>query len=212
MTSAPPRSVSTTGPAWLTWIGIVLLVAAVAIAIFTVSLFVSLLPVGVMNADGSPGEDVVASVDAGRTGEAEFEADTDYLVILVRPTDASEGALAGDIIVTAPDGSSSPAVQDPGVDMNVGGGGSSGESFTAFGADAGGTYEIAVPAATDAEPTSVLIVEDRETLSFVGGIFGTVGGVFAAILLGLVGLGLMIGGGLWWRSRRAARRAASPAT
>ncbi|RUQ98277.1 hypothetical protein [Labedella endophytica] len=213
MTSTAPRRISTTGPAWLTWIGIVLLVATVAIAIGTVSLFASLLPTGILSRDGSVGDDVVASVDAGSSTSVDLDGDTSYSLLLVRPSDESSGALTGDIALIAPDGTTSVADRAPAVSTRVNGGQLTAASFTAFRTTDEGAYTITVPAATDDEPTSVLIVEDGETLPFVGGVLGSIGGVFAALITGFLGLGLTIGGGLWWRSRRAARRAsAAPAS
>lgn len=212
MTSTSPRRISTTGPAWMTWIGIVFLAATVAIAIATVSLFLSLLPTGVLNPDGSTGDDVVASIDAGSSTSIDLDGDASYSLLLVRPTDESSGSLSGDVAIIAPDGTTSVADRAPAVSTRVSGGQLTAASFTAFRTTDDGEYTITVPAATDDEPTSVLIVEDGETLPFIGGVFGAIGGVFAAIITGMIGLGLTIGGGLWWRSRRAARRAQTTPT
>ncbi|PSL37784.1 hypothetical protein CLV49_1391 [Labedella gwakjiensis] len=207
MTSAPIRRPSVKGPAWLTWIGVVLLVASVAIAIATVSLFASLLPTGFLNQDGTPGDDVIASIDAGESASVELDGDTSYSLLLVRPTDESSGALTGDVALIAPDGTTSVADRAPAVSTRVSGGQATAASFAAFETTDDGAYTITVPAATDDQPTSVLVVEDGDTLPFVGGVFGSIGGVFAVLLLGIPGLGLTIGGAIWWSSRRRARRA-----
>jgi hypothetical protein len=207
MTTAPIRRPSTTGPAWMTWIGVVLLVASVALAVATVFLFASLLPTGLLNRDGTPGDDVVASIDAGSSATVALDDDTAYSILLVRPTDEPSGALTGDIAVTAPDGTSSVPDRAPAVSTRVTGGQTTAASFTAFRTGAEGDYLLTVPAASDDEPTSILIVEDGDTLPFVGGVLGSIGGVFGALLLGIPGLGLTIGGAIWWRSRRRARAA-----
>lgn len=207
MTSTPIRRPSTTGPAWMTWIGVILIAASIALAGPTVFLFASLLPTGILNRDGTPGDDVVASIDAGSNATVELDEDTSYSILLVRPADESAGVLSADIAITAPDGTSSVADRAPAVSTRVSGGQATAASFTAFRTGSEGDYLITVPAATDDEPTSVLIVEDGDTLPFVGGVLGSIGGVFGALLLGIPGLGLTIGGAIWWRSRRRARAA-----
>jgi hypothetical protein len=193
----------------MTWIGIFLLATATASAIVAVTLFVSLLPLGVLTPDGEPGSDVLMTSEAPSAGGGlELEAGREYALYLVRPVDAVDGELSGPVVVTAPDGTVFSADRSPAVDVSSSGGGIFAESFAAFRATDPGMYLFDVPTATDDVTTSVFLVEDRETFSFIGGVFGSVGGVFATLLLGAPGLALTIGGALWWRSRRRTRRAA----
>lgn len=212
MTVPPAPRPSITGPAWMTWIGIVLLVATVAIAVGTVGLFLSLLPTGYLASDGGPGDEAIASIEAGETAEVELAAGTSYALLLVRPQEApadgpSGDLLSGDVLIGGPDGVEAPADRAPAVDMNVAAGGFVAESLAGFRTTGAGVHTVSVPAALDDEPTSVLLVEDREPVGFIGGVFGSIGGVFAVLLLGASGLALTIGGALWWSSRRRARRA-----
>lgn len=208
----PPRPVSTTGPAWMTWIGVVLLIGATVIAVWTVFLFVSLLPVGVLNADGSPGDRVIASGEEESTIEVDLDARTQYALLLVRPEGPRDAHLSRNVMVTAPDGSTFPSNRIPGFTVHVSGGGKEGDTVTAFRTSEAGRYTLDLPSGVGTEPGSLFLVEDTQPLAFVGGVFGSIGGVFAAILLGIIGLGLTIGGAVWWRSRRKARAAAlSPA-
>ncbi|WP_448630926.1 hypothetical protein [Cellulomonas soli] len=205
----PARSTSLTGPIWLTASGAVVLLVALAIGVGTVLLLVRTASSGVVTMGGQPGEQVVAELDAPGTGTVELEAGERYAVHLVTSASMTDDAdLLGEVQLTSPSGQSIVVDASPSVHMETTMGSWHAESVAAFTAPEDGVYDVTVPSA-DVDDARVLIAPDKAFGSFFAGIFGSVLGVFAAIGLGLLGLGLTIGGIIWWVMRARARREAT---
>ena len=206
-----PRPAGTTGPKALTITGVVLAVAALAVGVVAAVAFVGVLPLGVLAADGSDGEDVVGSVAVGSTAELVLEAES-YGLYLVAPRDELDvGAVPADRLVaatsvTGPDGAA-VEVRRPSGTSSVGMGGVDAELLGTLRAPTGGAYTVEVDdalAGGAAPDVRVVVVPDDGALATVGGVFTSLGLTFLALLLGAVGLGLAVGGGIWWASRRRA--------
>ena len=191
---APRRA---TGPVWLTFTGVGLVVVAAVAAGFAVRAFLGVLPSGVLRLDGSPGGDVVATVDAGAQGTATLEPGR-YTLWLAAP--GSEGTLTGPAQVTGPDDRAVP-LRTPSMSSQITMGDTYAVASSTFTATTAGQYVLTVPAA---EPSTarVLLVPTASEQDLTHGILGTVGGAFLAVGLGLVGTGMAVGGGIWWWVRR----------
>ncbi|NTW39416.1 MAG: hypothetical protein HGA44_05935, partial [Cellulomonadaceae bacterium] len=154
------------------------------------------------------GSGVIAEVDAPGTGTVELEAGERYALHLVTPGYGDDADLLGDIELTAPSGDTVDVDGSPTVHMETTMGSWHAESVAAFIAPEDGVYEITVPSA-DVDDARVLVAPDQAFAPFFAGIFGSVLGVFVAIGLGILGLGLTIGGIIWWVFRSRARREAT---
>jgi len=201
--AAPPRT-SLTGPVTLTVVGVLLLVAAAVAGVLVARTFVGLLPTDVLHADGSPGPAAVASGTAPGTATATLDAGARYVVVLAVDDDV-DVALQGQVQVTAPDGTTFAADDAPAVSLSTTMGGVHARSAVAFQAAGAGSYTIAVPA-TDVEGATFLVVPDEDFGPFMTGVFTTVGGTFAAVALGGLGLVVTVAGAVWWGVRVSARR------
>ena len=199
---AGARPVSTTGPKWMTFIGVGLLALALVAAVVTVVAFVRVLPFGVVKSDGTPGDDVVLALDVGQTGQVSLDADTLYTIWAVTdgrliPDPPSVTGLDGDDVKVATSSVSSSA--------------SSGRYEAVarweFTTDGAGTYTVtAQPVIVNGTYGMFAVTEGTSVGSLVGGVGVTVVGMIVAIGSGLVGLPMAIGGGIWWGSRRKQRR------
>ena len=206
MTTVPPPSSvrrRATGPAWVTFIGVTLILVAAVVTAFVIRTFLDVLPTGVLNLNGSPGSAVVAVVDAGDAGTATLEPGS-YTLWLTSPGRA--GTLAGQVTVDDPSGAQVPLMPAfPSGHVTVGS--TFATTETSFAAGTAGDYRIDVPSAAPAG-SRVLVVPAQSATGFFAGVFGTLGGTFVAIALGLIGLAMTIGGGVWWWIRRHPKPAA----
>lgn len=201
----PPRPVKTSlaGPITLTAVGVFLVVATIVVAFFVVRTFVSIVPLGVLDGSGNPGSSSLASTDAPGTTTATLEPGY-YDLYLVVPASERYANLEGTAQLTGPDGELVTA-EPPGVNGNASMGGSRAFTVAGFRVESAGEYTLTVPAASS-DDALVVLVEGHDVAGFVSGLLGTVGGVFVAIGLGVVGLGLTVGGVIWWVVRAKARR------
>lgn len=187
------------GPVVLVVAGALALVLALGVGVLGGRLFLSTLPLGVLDAHGGPGADVVAEAPApGRTA-VDLEAGTTYTVLL-RSLPRVVG-LEGEVDVAGPGGAELTTTA-PVPSLEATRGGTRARSVTQFTTGDAGPYVLTVPRPTHDSPASVLLVETTGMGAFVGGIFGTIASVFAALTLGAVGLGLVIGGLIWRHVRR----------
>lgn len=199
------RSTSTRGPKILTFSGIAALVAGLAALFAAVGLFVAVLPLDVLAADGGPGSGVLAVVPAPGSATATLDTGS-YLVYLAAPRDTSP-LLEGAISVTDADGDAI-RVGSSSISGSVSNGSTEAHTVAGFEVPADGSYLITAPPA-QADEARLLVLEDSGVGTFVGQVAGTVGAVFLGIGLGIVGLGLTIGGGIWWYLRRQRRSGTS---
>ncbi|WP_149204871.1 hypothetical protein [Actinotalea subterranea] len=203
---AAPGRRSTRGARILTAVGALFMIGALVVAFLSARTFVGLLPVDVLDGDGEPGPAVLLTVPAPGTGEVTLDAGTDYALFTVVDAQDSDSSGADDVLdaevaVTGPDGTAVEVRGSADVDMSTGGGGRHASTVGSFETDAAGTYTVIVPAAQQ-QHVEVLVTQDQPVLPFVGGIFGTIAGAFAAVLLGILGVGMLIGGVVWWVLRR----------
>lgn len=203
----PARSTSLTGPIWLTASGVVVLLVAIGVGIGTVLLLIGTASSGVLTMNGHAGSDVIAEVDAPGTGTVELEAGERYALHLVTPGFSDDADLLGEVQLVAPSGDTVDVDGSPAVHMETTMGGWHAESVAAFTAPEDGVYDMTVPSA-DVDDARVLVASDQDFAPFFAGIFGSVLGVFLAIGLGMLGLGLTVGGTIWWVLRARARREA----
>ncbi|UFU02713.1 hypothetical protein LQF12_14675 [Ruania suaedae] len=203
---ALPVKTSTTGPKILTFAGAFALLVTVAVAVLVVRLFLSVVPLGVVAADGAPGPDAVGGTEVPGSVSVELAADTTYVVYLAAPT-GSEAELAGDVTVTDPAGAEVPRIPGPASTSTRDG--VTAEDVYTFRAGAAGEYTVAAPALADPSASasaSIVVAQGHDMPGFFAGLFGTIFGVFLAIGLGMVGLGMTVAGGIWWYVRRSRRR------
>lgn len=212
MTALPPppaRRTSLVGPVVTVAVGTLVLLVTLVLGVVTAREFVGLVRSDVLTASGDAGPAVVAESDAPGRTTATLEAGQRYAVHLAWSGGATP-SLTQPVLLRAPSGDVVVADGAPGVDTESGAGRWSVVSVAAFTAPESGTYEVAVPSAGVGD-ARVLLAPDRDVAPFVGGIVGTIAGVFAVILLGAFGTGLVLGGVVWWVVRARARGAARPA-
>jgi hypothetical protein len=197
MTTPAPARRRATGPAWVTFIGVALMLIAAVAAGFAVWAFIGVLPSGVLALDGSPGGDVVAAIDADAQGTATLEPGRYTVWLAAADADA---VLTGQVQVTGPDGSTA-VLRDPSTSSQVTMGDTHAVASSTFTATTAGQYLVTVPAAVPST-AQVLIVPAGSERDFVTGLLGTVGGAFLSVGLALVGAGMVVGGGIWWWVRR----------
>ena len=198
-----PGGTSLGGPVTITTIGVLLLVATAVVAFFVVRTFVSIVPFGVLDGSGNPGSASVASTSAPGTTTATLEPGY-YDLYLVVPASEQYARLEGTAELVHADGTSVTA-EPPGVNGTATMGGSRAFIVAGFRVETAGEHTLTVPVASSPD-AQVVLVEGHDLAGFMSGVFGTVGGVFLAIGLGVVGFGLTVGGVIWWVVRARARR------
>lgn len=208
---------STRGPRALTVLGVVVLLGALVAGSVAVVLVVRALPTGVVGPDGGPGPDVVAVVEPGREARAELTAGA-YHVWSATPArgagdgDATSDGASGGLPDGARDVVERIRVTDPAGDddVPVRRGWLSGTSrngrhlavtVAGFDTSRSGTHVLHVPSLPGTDDAHLLLTADRGAATFVGAVLGTVAAVMAALVLAAVGLGLALGGGVWWYRR-----------
>jgi len=202
-TPPTPGRTSLVGPVWLTSIGALLLVVTVVVVVLVARTFLSIVPIGVVSADGSPGSGALASAPAPGTTTVTLEPGF-YDLYLIVPDSVFHAGLDGTAELTGPDGTTVEA-DHVGVNATAGAGAWSAMSVGTFEVTDAGEYTLTVPRAT--EPAAeVVLVEGHGVGGFFAGVFQTVGGTFLAIVLGTVGFGLLVGGIIWWALRARNRR------
>jgi hypothetical protein len=197
---------STRGPKALVLAGALVLVASLVLVAVVVRAFVTLLPLDVLDGDGGPGPSVLASAGTPGELEADLASGTAYALLLAQPEPTGHTGLDGDLLVTGPDGSAVDLTLT-GVSVNASRGGVSAHTVGSFRTTTSGTYTVRVPAMLDGSDSSVLLAPETPVAPFVAGVLGTVLGVFGFLLLLPVGACGVVGGGMWWRSRRRAQAA-----
>ncbi|UFU06082.1 hypothetical protein [Ruania halotolerans] len=208
---APPATTSTTGPKILTFSGAVVLACAIVVIVVVVRLFLSVLPLGVVGADGAPGPEAVGGTDVPGSVTLPLSADTTYAVYLAHPSHADGVALSAAVSVTGVSGETVRSTAGPsGSSSSNGVGAHIVHTFRTSGA---GEYTVDVPTLADPGVTpwaTVVIAEGDDLPAFFTGVFGTVFGVFAAIGLGVAGTAMTLAGVIWWHLRSRARAAVPP--
>ncbi|WP_163543991.1 hypothetical protein [Occultella kanbiaonis] len=204
----PPVRTSTTGPRILTFAGIVVVLAAVAIVLLVALAAASAR--SVLAPDGSPGDVVTLAVDAPGEGVLELEIELGqgqtHQVFLAYPSRDPVPELSGEILVHGPFGHSQPVLPFGGEVTSAGG--VSAHLAGVFSTLVPGEYRIEVPATVDGSPVTVLIRPATDSPGLADG-FRSGLTRQAATFLGLLGAAMGVGGGIWWRRRAAARRRAA---
>lgn len=206
--SGVPAARTGRGPVALLVIGGVTLVLAVVAAIGTARLFAGALPLGVLTADGTAGPDVVAEASVPGTTTVTLAEGTTY-TLLLRTEGTGSADLAGDLSVAGPGGADLP-VGSADVSTSTARGGAYARSVAGITARSTGEHVVTAPPVDGGVAASLLVVESAGFGPFIGSIFGTVAGAFAALLLGAVGLGLLVGGLIWRHVRRRGPTAPAP--
>ncbi|NKY38335.1 hypothetical protein [Cellulomonas septica] len=201
-TSTTPRR-SLVGPVVLTSAGALLLVGAIVAAVVVARTFLSLLPLGVIDAQGDAGPSAVAWTDVPGAVDVDLAPGRYDVFLVVDDVDAHTG-LDADVRVVGPDGSPVEVDDAPGVSINAQRGDRRAFNVAAFTVTAAGEHTVVVPG-SPSDGALAVVAEGQRTSSFLLGVFGTIGGVFLTIVLGLLGLGLTAGGVVWWALRARAR-------
>lgn len=203
------RRASLVGPVLLTVVGALLLVGALAVAVVTAGGFVGAVRSDVLTRDGGPGAAVLASARAPGAASVELTAGERYAVYLVVPREAvgddERPDLDEDVLLRTPSGAVVAADGSPGVNVTTSVRGWTAATVGAFTAPETGTYEMAVPD-TGVTDAWVALAPDKPFAPFFGAVWGTVAGVFVVIGLSVVGVGVLVGGVVWWVLRARARR------
>ncbi|NLF04838.1 MAG: hypothetical protein GX593_07570 [Actinomycetales bacterium] len=195
------------GPTRLIVVGAVATVLAVAIGVFGVVTTVRAVPTGVLTLSGQPGEDVRAVIDAPGSAEAVLDADVRYSLLVVGRSAEPRARLDGNVTVVEPDGSERELRRGASESFTLSSGGRTAHLSTDFRTTSAGTHAIVVPEA-DAPDAQVFLATLPSTGAFVAGIFGGVVGIVVAVLLGIAGVGMLVGGLVW----RALRKPSGPPT
>lgn len=204
--AAPVRRTSITGPVILTIAGGVVLILAVVAGLVAGLVLFRTADSGVLTLKGGVGDSVIAEADAPGATAVRLEEGERYAIHLVTPSDDHSAELEGDVELLTPSGETIVADGDPSVDLQTTLGGRTARSVAAFIAPEDGTYAVSVPAA-DVDDARVYITPEEEFAPFLAGVLGSALGIVAAVGLGMLGLGMAIGGGIWWAVRARARRA-----
>jgi hypothetical protein len=180
------------------------LVLAGVLAVLTAGLFVRTLPLDVLTVRGDDGDGVLASVPVPGSGEVDLE-EGPYTVYLAYPSSESPRATSvrDAMTVGGPDGEPL-GLRPAAVSGNVAMGDTAASTLTGFEVTAAATYRISAPDAGGATGARLLVVPDTGFGAFFGGVMGTVVGVFAALGVGAVGLGLTVAGAIVWHRRSRA--------
>lgn len=203
-----PKPTSTKGPKITLAIGVVVLVAAVVVGVLAGRAIVGLIPTDVLRMDGSPGDGVLAVVDAPGSGEVSLEGGSTYSVYLV--TAGRDTALDGAPVITDPDGDrTQPGTGSMSSDVEMNG--TRAELVAVVEPDRSGTYTVEAPTTLDGYGGQLYVTEGSAMGDVLGGVFGGVFGIIAAVGLGCIALVLMLVGGIMWGVRRGnARQVGQP--
>ncbi len=202
-----PVKTSTTGPKILTAVGVLMLIATIAVVVVVVQLFLSVLPTGIVSDHGAPGPEAAGGTQVPGTATLHLEANTTYVVYLAQPSSSPSVELSDQVEVITPSGQAAGPTPVPGSSITVNA--VSARSIFAFLSGPAGEYTITAPPLVDpdAAPWATVVVAPGDDLpSFFGGLFGTISGVFLAIGLGVVGLIVTTIGAIWWYTRRKDQR------
>jgi hypothetical protein len=210
MTLPSTRPTSAKGPAWLTFIGVALLLATVGLLVFVVNAFIGIIPTGVIDPDGGAGDKGVTSIAVPGSSVIDVAEPGEFTLYLVQQVGNADAELSEEPTVFDSDMVSVP-VSENDVSMTASSGGYTAHSVATFSATEPGRYTVKVPALETAGEATVVVATGISTGSFVGGLFGTVGGALLAGLFGIVGLGLTIAGSIWWSVRRGRAKRATTA-
>lgn len=208
MTHSPlPVKTSTTGPKILTGVGVLMVIAALAVVALVVRLFLSVLPTGIVGADGAPGADAVGGTEVPGSVTLDLPASSAFAIYLARPSGSTGVQLSDMVSVTGPDGQEAfPGITPSGsVDVR----GVSAHDVYSFRTSDAGEYTVTAPELTEpdaVEWATIIIAPTKEVPAFLGGVLGSLAGVFVAIGLGMVGLIVTIIGAIWWYTRSKDRR------
>lgn len=184
----------------MTFSGIALVLAGIGVAALGIVTFIGLFPLGVLDADGRPGADAIGSASAPGSMNVDLDAGTRYAVWLLVPS-GSSGVLDALPTVSGPGGGDVHVSATTQVSSQMTQGGTSARTVAGFRASDSGGHTLVVPGSSP-PGAMVMVTEDQPIGPFISGIFGTVAGALAAVLLGILGAGLTIGGGIWWAMRR----------
>ncbi|MCL2092396.1 MAG: hypothetical protein FWH11_14545 [Micrococcales bacterium] len=200
-----PPSTSTTGPKVLTFIGIALLVLLTGLGVGGGALFVSGLS-SIAEINSEVDTEAITTVLPGQTATVDLSADTKYT--LWRGTVADQGISGSEPAVTDPRGRSVTVTTATYTSS------SRDEVFESwrFTTQEAGTHQISAAA----DGPALQLLPDNVVERLVDGAIGVVqvsggfGMVLAAIVVAPIGLGLLIGGAVWWSVRSKNARRAAP--
>ncbi|PJI85654.1 hypothetical protein [Luteimicrobium subarcticum] len=181
----------TPGATALIVIGACVLVGAMVAGVVAAVLFVRVLPTDIVTSDGHPGSASLASGTAPGDATLGVDAGERYAVWSAR-NPGTQASTPDDVTVVC-DGAP-VAVTGPSVSGSVTTSGTSAYAAAEFVAPSDGTCTVTVT-----EPLGrTFVVADADSFgAFFGGVAATVLLTFAAIGLGLVGAGLLVGGIIW---------------
>ncbi|MCI2264717.1 hypothetical protein [Sediminivirga luteola] len=190
------------GPLIMGVAGGILLAGGIVLMVIAILSFVRIVPLGVLQQDGSPGGDALAHTFVPGQMTAELQEGQTYFIYLARSAADPRVRFDERPVVTGPSGDpyeSGPAT----VSSNSALRGTEATVEASFVARESGLHAIDVPQPEPAqvEVTAILTLGESRG-GFLSGLFGTVGSVFAAIVTGALGLTLLVAGVVWGFARR----------
>ncbi|MEP7763950.1 hypothetical protein [Sanguibacter sp. 25GB23B1] len=201
-TPTRPADTSTRGPAIMTTVGVVLVVLALVLVVVGIVRLTDTVSEDALDVHDGRWAAVEAREDIPDPVELAAEEDTTYAVLFIGRT--GDEVEVRDLAVVGPRG------EDVDLDATqVGYTFSTSRTTThvaTFDTDEEGTYTLTVEGPSASASGDLAILDDDLV---VGLVVGAVSGLVllgAGILTGLVGLGLGIGGAVWWSMRRSAAR------
>lgn len=200
---APPQKTSTTGPMIMTIVGIVLAVIALVLVIAGIVRFADTVSEDALEMRHGDRDGVQVRADIPEPAAFTAEEGTTYAVLFFgSPQDEVD---VDDLTVTGPRGEDVDLVAS-----HVSYSTSSSRTTTylaTFEADDAGTYTLTVDGPSAGVDGELAVTDDELVVDLV---LGAVSGVLllvAGLITGATGLGLAIGGAVWWTVRRRAARA-----
>lgn len=186
----------------MTSVGIVLVVLALVLVIVGIVRLADTVSDDALDVRGGPGASVEAREDIPDPVELSADEDTRYAVLFIgRPGD---DVSARDLTVVGPRGEEvylsashvSYTFSSSRTAMHV----------ATFETDEEGTYTLTVDGPSASASGDLAILDDDLVVGLVVGAVSGVALLVAGIITGLAGLGLGIGGAVWWSMRRSAAR------
>lgn len=201
---ATPVRTSTTGAKILTGIGALFLLLALVLVVVGIDRLADTVSEDALEV--RPGADVTAEAREDVPGPALFtaERDTRYAVLFIGP--AEERIDDDDLVVTGPDGAQVGLAES-----NMSYSFSAAQTTThvaTFESDAAGSYTVSVTGTSATARGDLAIIDDELIAGLVVGAVSGVLIIVAGVFAGILGVGLLIGGAVWWGVRRSAAKAA----
>lgn len=193
-----PRQASTRGAKILTFSGIGVFILGLIGIGFSIFVIASIVPTAILTATGGPGSEVITTSDVPGQTTVQGTAGSSYTVWTVSKTTTPAQTERPNVEIDDADGNSinlrGPSVTGATTHQTY-----AAKSLATFTTPTSGAYTLTVTRSPDNDNDEWIFVSPAQDFgSFFTGIFSSVG----LMILGtgglVVGIGLGLGGGVWW--------------